>query len=71
MAGTRHWEETAPWLGTDFWGEAMDYANERVARRPCRANPDNQVPEAMFRGVKTVRTDHLRQWGFEWAIPDA
>jgi len=53
----------APWLGTDFWGEAMDYANECVARRPCRANPDNQVPGAMFRGVKTVRTDHLRQWG--------
>ena len=56
--------QAAPWLGTEFWTEAMDYANECICRRPSRANDGHAVPNALFDGVDCVRDDHLRQWGY-------
>lgn len=53
---------SAPWLGLDYWPEAMEYANEQSIRRPSKANPNGEVPWALWEG-KQVRTDHLRAWG--------
>ena len=52
----------APWLGIEFWTEAMEYANYSVVRRPSSANEQHAVPQSKFDGFK-CRDDHLRQWG--------
>jgi hypothetical protein len=41
----------APWLGIDFWFEAMLYANQMLQRRPSFGNSDMSSPDEDFYGV--------------------
>ena len=53
--------QAAPWLGLDYWTEAMQYVNECMRRQPSYANPNHEAPMLLSTG--SVRTDILRQWG--------